>query len=119
MAARKGTTRPKAGSADVTITFAEGTCRSGSGAETKPGRTYAQGGDAKLHSILAQALRDGKTTVQFNDEPVVTIEAEYATHGWKVAAPKVKKEKAPKVEKAVADEPVEEDPTSEDEAIAS
>lgn len=105
MAARKSTTRPKAGSADVTITFAEGTCRSGSGAETKPGRTYAQGGDAKLHGILAKALRDGATTVQFNDEPVVTIEAEYATHGWVIPAPKPKKAKK---EKAVIDEPTSE-----------
>jgi hypothetical protein len=111
MAARKGSTTE----ADVKVTFAEGTCRSGDGRETKPGRTYAQGGDAKLHSLLAKALRDGKTTVQFNDEPVVTIEAEYATHGWVIPAPKPKKEKAAKekVEKAIVDEPVEDDPTAE------
>lgn len=117
MAARKGSTTE----ADVKVTFAEGTCRSGNGVATKPGRTYSQGGDAKLHSLLAKALRDGKTTVQFNDEPVVTIEAEYATHGWVIPAPKVKKEKAPKAtakEKAVVDEPVESDPTAEDEQVA-
>jgi hypothetical protein len=113
MAARKASTTE----ADVTVTFAEGTCRSGDGRETKPGRTYAQGGDAKLHSLLAKALRDGAKTVQFNDEPVVTIEAEYATHGWVIPAPKPKKEKAAK-EKAVVDEPVEADPTAEEAQVA-
>lgn len=102
MAARKGKTE-----ADVVITFAEGTCQDGCGAELNKGRSFKQGHDAKLHSVLAAALKAGSTTVQFNDAPVITIEAEYANHGWTIPVPKPKAEKTAKTTKAVKDEPTE------------
>lgn len=90
-----------AGSADVRIMVAEGTCGDGCGGELNKGRSFKQGHDAKLHSVLAAALREGKTTFQLNDGPVITIVQEYANHNWTVPVPK------PKKEKAVKDEPTE------------
>lgn len=107
MAERKSnTTKPTgtAGQADVRITVAEGTCGDGCGAELNKGRSFKQGHDAKLHSVLAKALRDGHTTFQLNDGPVITIVQEYANHNWTVPTPKPAK----RSKSAVKDEPTSE-----------
>lgn len=95
MATRKSTASTKT---TLVIKVADGTCGCGCGAETKPKRSFAQGHDARLHGILARAIKDGMTDVQVNTTPAITMKARYAASKWAWLEPKPAKTEAVKVE---------------------
>lgn len=93
MAARKDSTTPAEVPAETTP---EPTlCGCGCGAATKPGRSFCQGHDAKLHGVLARALREGATEATLADGRVVVIAEAYEARGWQPAKPRVSRKLSP------------------------
>lgn len=108
MAARKDSTKTDTGADDKATdsTTTEQTpeaktakagvpCGCGCSATTKPGRAFVQGHDAKLHGILARALRDGQTEATLDDGRTIVIAEAYEARGWKPAAPRKSKKATP------------------------
>lgn len=80
----------------LVIEVEEGTCGDGCGQEVNKGRSFKQGHDARLHSMLAKALKAGETEVTFVQGGVATtsnIVTIYDEHNWKMVEPKAPKAK--------------------------
>ena len=78
--------------ATVTIKAPEGTCGCGCGAETAKGRSYKQGHDARLRSILGKAYKAGDD-VSYNGK-VTSAEVALKAHGFPIppaAKPRAKR----------------------------
>lgn len=78
----------------VRVVAAPGTCGCGCGAALRPAPRFVQGHDAKLHSALAAALREGATHFQDGDQEPITIQERYAQSGWTLPKPKAPKAEA-------------------------
>ena len=66
--------------ADIAIKFAEGQCQEGCGKQTAKGRRFVQGHDARLKSVLYDAVRSDKS-LTVNGKAVKPSE-HISSYGW-------------------------------------
>lgn len=76
------------------LTVEDGTCGDGCGQTVNKGRSFKQGHDAKLRSILVKALKAGELEVTFVTGGIATtqgIDQVLAEHSWAIPEPKAAK----------------------------
>jgi hypothetical protein len=89
-------TRTRKNGSEIELVVEDGRCGDGCGAETAKGRSYKQGHDAKLKSILGRAHKAGQSVAIVSNGTRTTSTAEVLllARGWPV--PAIPESKAPK-----------------------